>query len=481
MAINVLEAFIIKFGLDSSGYEEGERDINERSRRIREDQGRLFSDIEDAGKKTGQAIKGLSREVVGLGLAFMGARSITGLITGMMTGAASADRFGERIGVATQKIYAWRKASVTMGGEQGDGDAALAAVQNIKMGLFTGQPDTQALGVLARLGISAGDLRNGDAGSILQKLAGAKGNMDPQLYASLLQQIGLPASTINFLMQGKESVDALIEQYAANSSEMESLAKEQEKLQKAMVDLQTTLANKIAPALTTIADWLNDTIVGTKQGPGTKDKPETLWSAPGWFSDLLGIKRDNGGWSVPKSMHDITMMAESGGNPNAVSSKGARGLMQVMPHTSRDPGFGIRPSNGSKADDVRVGREYLTKMMERYGGDPAKAWAAYNWGPGNLDKALKNYGGNWFAHAPSETRAYVRNNMEKLRRGGVNPDLVKMQRSAAARAPVPFQSITVNGITIHTKATDAKGIARDIHGALNRRAGMVSADRVVNP
>lgn len=109
----------------------------------------------------------------------------------------------------------------------------------------------------------------------------------------------------------------------------------------------------------------------------------------------------------------ITVQSESGGNPNAVSSKGARGLMQVMPGTSRDPGFGISPSDGSQQDDVRVGREYLGKMLERYG-DPAKAWAAYNAGPGRLDAAIKRGGENWLRLMPRETRNYVARNMRKL-------------------------------------------------------------------
>lgn len=111
----------------------------------------------------------------------------------------------------------------------------------------------------------------------------------------------------------------------------------------------------------------------------------------------------------------ITVQSESGGNPNAISPKGARGLMQVMPGTSRDPGFGIRPSDGSQADDVRVGREYLAKMRDRYDGDYAAMWGAYNWGPGNVDKALKRYGSDWLRYAPAETRNYVAKNMRALR------------------------------------------------------------------
>lgn len=108
------------------------------------------------------------------------------------------------------------------------------------------------------------------------------------------------------------------------------------------------------------------------------------------------------------------MMSESGGNPNAVSPKGARGLMQVMPATARDPGFGIRPSNGTPEDDVRVGREYRRKMQDRYNGDPAKMWAAYNAGPGRVDAALQR-GGNWLDHMPAETRNYVAKNLRAMR------------------------------------------------------------------
>jgi soluble lytic murein transglycosylase len=54
-------------------------------------------------------------------------------------------------------------------------------------------------------------------------------------------------------------------------------------------------------------------------------------------------------------------------------------------------------------------------MESRYGGNLAKMWAAYNWGPGNLDAALKKYGESWLDYAPPETRAYVRRNMQKVR------------------------------------------------------------------
>ena len=108
------------------------------------------------------------------------------------------------------------------------------------------------------------------------------------------------------------------------------------------------------------------------------------------------------------------MGSESSGNPNAVSSAGARGLMQVMPSTGRDPGFGIQPSNGTPADDVRVGNEYLAKMHQRYGGDLAKMWAAYNAGPGTVDKLSAAHGPDWWQHLPTETKAYLNKNLGQV-------------------------------------------------------------------
>lgn len=83
--------------------------------------------------------------------------------------------------------------------------------------------------------------------------------------------------------------------------------------------------------------------------------------------------------------------------------------MQVMPATARDPGFGLRPADpNDPADMNRLGREYRAKMQQRYGGDITKMAAAYNWGPGNLDRALQTHGDNWLQAAPAETHQYIR-------------------------------------------------------------------------
>lgn len=99
---------------------------------------------------------------------------------------------------------------------------------------------------------------------------------------------------------------------------------------------------------------------------------------------------------------------ESGGNPNAVSSKGAIGPMQTLPTTLEDPGYGVTPAANKSTHELRrVGKDYLKAMLEKYNGDQALALAAYNHGPGNVDAWLK--AGGKPEDLPKETRGYVEN------------------------------------------------------------------------
>lgn len=131
------------------------------------------------------------------------------------------------------------------------------------------------------------------------------------------------------------------------------------------------------------------------------------------------------GAGVVASMIPITLQSESQNQDYnsrggvLTSPAGAQGRMQVMPGTNTDPGYGVAPArDGSLEERARVGRDYLAAMMREYGNDPAKAWAAYNWGPGNLDRAIQQNGGNWLQAAPAETQQYVRQNLAALNGGG---------------------------------------------------------------
>lgn len=104
---------------------------------------------------------------------------------------------------------------------------------------------------------------------------------------------------------------------------------------------------------------------------------------------------------------------ESSWNPRAVSPKGARGLMQLMPATAAR--FNVAdPFNAEES--IRGGTTYMRELMDRYQNDPLKALAAYNAGEGAVDK----YGG---IPPFEETQTYVQSIMEGYQSAPAPKDL----------------------------------------------------------
>ena len=106
---------------------------------------------------------------------------------------------------------------------------------------------------------------------------------------------------------------------------------------------------------------------------------------------------------------------ETGGLPNpnaAVGAAGERGAMQVLPSTSQNPGYGVKPAANNTPEEMnRVGRDYYGAMKNRYG-DPVLAAAAYNAGPGTMDKAIARAqaeGGHPMQYMPASTQQYAAN------------------------------------------------------------------------
>lgn len=124
----------------------------------------------------------------------------------------------------------------------------------------------------------------------------------------------------------------------------------------------------------------------------------------------------------PPFLSSVTAKSESGnrdftpaGLP-VTSPKGAKFSMQVMPATAAKPGLGVAPAKAdTPAEYNRVGREYLSALHQRYGGDLAKMWGAYNLGLGKVDSLIQSFGNNWLRYAPKETRDYVAANIAALR------------------------------------------------------------------
>ena len=134
--------------------------------------------------------------------------------------------------------------------------------------------------------------------------------------------------------------------------------------------------------------------------------PGATGTSAGWFrlpsTDLAPymseIRAAAERYAVPESLISAVIRVESGFNPRAVSRKGARGLMQLMPATASI--LGVRNSFDPR-ENIDGGARHLRGLIERFANDVPLALAAYNAG----ENAVKKYRG---VPPYRETQAYVK-------------------------------------------------------------------------
>lgn len=126
-------------------------------------------------------------------------------------------------------------------------------------------------------------------------------------------------------------------------------------------------------------------------------------SPEAWAQQLnfAGLEREHG---LPAGVLLNLVRQESQGNCDAGSRKGAQGLCQFMPATAA--GMGVNASD--PVSSINGAAKYLEQLSDMFDGDTQKALAAYNWGPGNMRKLVRNHPNDWKDHLPKETKDYIR-------------------------------------------------------------------------
>jgi Transglycosylase SLT domain/Domain of unknown function (DUF4124) len=121
------------------------------------------------------------------------------------------------------------------------------------------------------------------------------------------------------------------------------------------------------------------TVAGATSLRATKPLPDTAKSHR--YDDIVEVHATKHGLS-PDLVRAV-IQVESAFDPTAVSPKGAMGLMQLMPATAREYGV-TDPFHPEQ--NIRAGTAYLKRLLDRYDRKIELALAAYNAGPGNVEK-----------------------------------------------------------------------------------------------
>lgn len=115
----------------------------------------------------------------------------------------------------------------------------------------------------------------------------------------------------------------------------------------------------------------------TQTGTGISQSVSAPAELEGYFNEAASQ------YGVDVNLLKAVAKQESNFNPNAVSSAGAIGVMQLMPGTASSLGVS-NPYNAK--ENIMGGAKYLSQLLNKYNGDTSLALAAYNAGAGNVDK-----------------------------------------------------------------------------------------------
>ena len=147
------------------------------------------------------------------------------------------------------------------------------------------------------------------------------------------------------------------------------------------------------------------------------------------------IREVSARYRVDPALVRAVMQTESNWNSSAVSRKGALGLMQLVPGTAQQ--LGVNNAFDPK-QNLDGGVRYLHMLLERYNGDLDKALAAYNAGPGAVDRAggIPQY---------RETRNYV----QKVTDSYFRPGSDRLPRAFDERRPI-YRAVEADGRVVFT-------------------------------
>jgi soluble lytic murein transglycosylase-like protein len=158
----------------------------------------------------------------------------------------------------------------------------------------------------------------------------------------------------------------------------------------------------LAPALGQVMDIGPDGQTAIYKGPvvasaeGVRPLTPAARPVPAPLPVTVAIQASAGRHALSQALIEAVAWQESHMRQDAVSPKGARGVMQLMPATAR----GLQVDAGKLSANVDGGAAYLAQMLDRFDGDIIKTLAAYNAGP----EAVERYHG---VPPYPQTQAYV--------------------------------------------------------------------------
>ncbi|HAT1682860.1 TPA: lytic transglycosylase domain-containing protein [Klebsiella oxytoca] len=225
------------------------------------------------------------------------------------------------------------------------------------------------------------------------------------------------------------------------------------------------------------------TVEQASDGPWARYQQQPEQSPSQIGGDIVSANEQRFG--LPAGLLGAVISKESSGNADAISKKGAIGLAQVMPNTARGMGYDPEELKRNPVLQIEAGARYLKQMLDAHGGNVADALAAYNWGPGNMQKLIRGEK----TQIPTETANYVTDprfaQWTQSAPAGGEGELAQLEQQAAqpwtqaAPAPTFAENVEQVGRGLAQSAVNVANIPGQVVNTALGAIGVPAEDQVM--
>lgn len=457
----VIDSLVLQVGFDTKGVKKGEEEAAASLKRVKTDAASTAKEMQSRGDQAAEFFGKIQNKILGATAAFIGFGAAKAAIGESISTVAELGRVAAITGASVKDLSAF-----SMAIERNGGNAA-AATQEVQ-GFIAAVQKWQSLGQASpELQMFFGTVGAGANTSWLEALKlyadfAEKNKSNPAYVSQVGGWAGLSQNSISEMIKGGAAFSADIERSrqlgVATEKDVEASRKLQESfggLRQAIDTFTRDLVTKTEPTMKWLLDRLTTDLTHGPQGGLVGESSRALSSQIGEAAKGGIFMDPYSGIMVPidpaaggaGSLLDLFRKLEGSGD-SAVSSKGAIGRYQITAATAERYGFDASRLK-DPAYNEQVASAILADLSKRYGGDKDAMAVAYHSGPGAADKWIA--GGRNDATLGPRTRDYL--SRERAYTGGGSTT-----------------TIQTGPVTVNTQATDAKGIARDLSGALANQA-----------
>ncbi|CNI67348.1 LysM domain-containing protein [Yersinia massiliensis] len=229
----IIDALVIKLGLDSSDFEKGQKQTQEGLKKVKTDSTDTAKVMQEQGKKAGAFFGSIRNELLALVGISLSIKGFKDLIIGTATNFSQLGRSSNMLGMSAKRLDAWQYAAKAFGGTA---EGLVGTMSSLSQGINSFALTGEANGVvtaLNALGVAAtdkdGKLRTSE--DILMDLSDKFKAMTPQQTQYFSSMLGIDAGSMNLLMQGRDGVKALVDELAKSSGVTDDAIKRSQQFQ----------------------------------------------------------------------------------------------------------------------------------------------------------------------------------------------------------------------------------------------------------